>query len=167
MAITILLLGAFVTINALLIVTIVPLNELHENCKVFADFGTYSSLSYYTRFALEVILLFPFVSTAIHSYMAIKDDLQAKKWLRLSLINCQVSISLLLIEFVLVRMSENPVFFPWLSTLFSIGNCIEGNLVLFLMEDTKKRLQNKKTQVVKSKASASSTPQKLLPAEST
>jgi hypothetical protein len=164
-AITFLCLAGFVTVNAFLTASIVVLNEPHENCKTFADFPTFSSYSYYTRFALEVILLLPFLAKAVQSYLAIKDDSQAKMWLRLSLTNCQVSVSLLLIEFVLVRISENPEFFPWLSTLFSIGNCIEGNLVLFLMEDTKKTLQ-RKTQVAKSKESALIPPQSSKPLES-
>jgi hypothetical protein len=94
----------------------------------------------FCRLALEVILLIPFSLTAIRFFIALKDDKQAKKWLRLSLINCQVSVSLLLIEFLLTKLAENPIFWPWLSTLFSIGNWIEANLVLFMMQDTKKAI---------------------------
>jgi hypothetical protein len=141
LAITILLLAAFVTLNGFLTASIVQYNEPNESCFTLADFQTWSSYSYFTRLGLEVILIIPFVSTAIKSYFDTNESEKSKMWLRLSLVNTHVTVWLLVIEFALGRIAENPIFVPWLSTLFSIGNCIEGNLVMFLVEDTKKALK--------------------------
>ncbi|KAI8904870.1 hypothetical protein EDD86DRAFT_220515 [Gorgonomyces haynaldii] len=117
--------------------TFVSIDGDDGKCHSKGDFTSTSLYSLILRSILQAALLVPFLQRA-YSY-------RQRVWNHFALVNGAVTtgiISLELISYALPRLDLG----LWMSTVFTIINCLEANLVLFMVEDAKQMIKRHEPQ---------------------
>ena len=116
-----------------------------EYCYLEADFF-YVYFTLVTRATLEIILMIPFVLKAYHirtyrlNLDLVEEDRQdAQIWLGMSLKNFGVTSGLIVLELIQSQLSNMEA--NLLNATYSVTNCLQAVLIVFLVEDLRKNLQ--------------------------
>ncbi|KAI8907402.1 hypothetical protein EDD86DRAFT_255810 [Gorgonomyces haynaldii] len=148
---------AFASVHGYMIYEIKAVSAPGDYCDFVTNFGA-STYTLAIRAVLEVLLLIPFILSAIKSYKLMNgvDRENGQMWLRMSVTNSIATAGIILVELAASAFSQNPSLVPYLLPIFTVVNFVEANLVLFVIEDTKKELTRSKHSGSKSKTQAES-----------
>jgi hypothetical protein len=115
-----------------------------EACLFSANFGL-SNYQVLVRTVIEVTLLIPFVVKAFECFKILRQSQQkkeAKKWFQMSINNIFVTVGIIGAELTASQISQVPSLVPWITVIFCITNLLEASLVLFLLDDLKRKMTN-------------------------
>jgi hypothetical protein len=113
-----------------------------EACDFIANFAL-SNYQVLLRTAIEVTLMVPFVMKAYECFKLLRQSQQkqeSKKWFSMSINNLIVTVGIIGAELTASQISQVESLRPWVTVIFSITNLIEASLVLFLIDDLKKKM---------------------------
>jgi hypothetical protein len=122
--------------------TIEILSTQGESCQFHSNYGL-SNYQVLVRTIIEITLLIPFVTKAYESFLLLRRSQQkteAKKWMSMSINNVVVTVGIIGAELTASQLSQVPSLGPWITVIFSITNLIEASLVLFLIDDLKRKM---------------------------
>ncbi|KAJ3250198.1 hypothetical protein HK103_003785, partial [Boothiomyces macroporosus] len=113
-------------------------------CIIVANFIPANYICLGNRCLLYVLFAYPFIAKAISSAKE-KNSSNLNDtgiWLRLSVNNCIFTLTIIVIELVGAIIGGVPSLVPWLKLFFSLINFVEANILLMIVDDTKKSIRN-------------------------
>ncbi|KAJ3316086.1 hypothetical protein HDV04_000295 [Boothiomyces sp. JEL0838] len=113
-------------------------------CIIVANFIPANYICLANRCLLYVLFAYPFIAKAISSAKE-KNSSNLNDtgiWLRLSINNCVFTLTIIVIELVGAIIGGVPSLVPWLKLFFSLINFVEANILLMIVDDTKKSIRN-------------------------
>ncbi|KAJ3321735.1 hypothetical protein HDV06_003884 [Boothiomyces sp. JEL0866] len=75
---------------------------------------------------------------------------EARMWTRLGLSNTFFTLLIIALELISARASQIPALLPWLELFFACNNFFEANIVLQILDETKKQLVKTKSKTTTS-----------------
>ncbi|KAJ3321733.1 hypothetical protein HDV06_003882 [Boothiomyces sp. JEL0866] len=109
-------------------------------CDINANFApeTYTLVN---RCVLYILFSIPFAYKAYESFTShIMPKEEARMWTRIGLNNAFFTILIIVMELISARATQISFLQPWLTLFFACNNFFEANIVLLILDDTKKQL---------------------------
>ncbi|KAJ3270343.1 hypothetical protein HDV01_007922 [Terramyces sp. JEL0728] len=127
-------------------------------CIILANFFPANYVCLANRCLLYALYAYPFIAKAISAY---KDKNSSNLndtdiWLRLSINNGVFTLTIILIELLAAVIGNIPGLVPWLKLFFSLINFVESNILLLIVDDTKKNINKNQNSNAKQTKSSNS-----------
>ncbi|KAJ3311360.1 hypothetical protein HDV04_004072 [Boothiomyces sp. JEL0838] len=114
-------------------------------CIIVANFSP-QTFTLINRCVLYVLYAYPFIAKA---YLSIKDKsldnstgTDSKIWVRLGINNCVFTLAIIMIELVAAVVGNIQSLVDWLTLFFACVNFVEANILLLIVDNTKKQIQS-------------------------
>ncbi|KAJ3321734.1 hypothetical protein HDV06_003883 [Boothiomyces sp. JEL0866] len=109
-------------------------------CSVNANFGP-ELYTLINRCVLYTLFSIPFAYKAYESITSqIIPKEEARMWTRMSITNTICTVLIIALELISAKASQVSFMQPWLELFFAMNNFCEANIVLLILDDTKKQL---------------------------
>ncbi|KAJ3323459.1 hypothetical protein HDV06_001736 [Boothiomyces sp. JEL0866] len=137
--------GISLTIQLYVASTAFNLPFITPYCIIVANFNP-QTFTLINRCVLYVLYAYPFVAKA---YISIKDKnsddgtgTDSKIWVKLGINNCIFTLAIIMIELVAAVVGNIQSLVNWLTLFFACVNFVESNILLLIVDNTKKQIQN-------------------------
>ncbi|KAJ3317580.1 hypothetical protein HDV06_001371 [Boothiomyces sp. JEL0866] len=121
-------------------------------CIIIANFFPANYVCLFNRCLLYILFAYPFIAKAISAYKEKNSSNlnDTGMWLRLGINNGIFTLTIILIELVAAVVGSIPSLVPWLKLFFSLINFVESNILLLIVDDTKKNIKSQAGKKTKS-----------------